>query len=336
MFYVPNLPYALFLALKARDMTFFTAVNPVIKDSGNGTESKYKTIELWSGKYFPRSVFVTARAADREKETIRKILKKNNLKFPLIAKPDIGFRGMLVKKLDHEEELFAYLERFPVDIILQDFVDYPNECGILYRKMPGEDKGSISSVTLKSFLSVKGNGISTLEELVMYDKRAIRYLSKWREHHAAEWNRIPEKDEIVTLSYIGNHVQGAQFINGNHLIDEELTSLFDRITQGVEGWHYGRFDIKYKDWESFKQGKDFYILEVNGIISEPTHIYDPIHITFLKALSVFRLHWKYLYQIAVVNKKNGVKTTPLRDFVQGLIRLRKYTGRIKKLNDTHL
>ena len=47
MFYIPILPYAFYLGLKARSTTFMSAVNPGIQNSGNGTESKYKTLELF-------------------------------------------------------------------------------------------------------------------------------------------------------------------------------------------------------------------------------------------------------------------------------------------------
>ena len=39
MFYVPVVPYAIYLALKSRSFGFFSAVNPAIEGSGNGLES---------------------------------------------------------------------------------------------------------------------------------------------------------------------------------------------------------------------------------------------------------------------------------------------------------
>ena len=59
MFYVPNLPYAFYLALRAKHSAFFSAANPCIKSSGNGTESKYDVIQLVPEKYRPKSILVT-------------------------------------------------------------------------------------------------------------------------------------------------------------------------------------------------------------------------------------------------------------------------------------
>ena len=63
MFYVPILPYAFYLAFKARHFIFFSATNPAIVHSGNGSESKYATLQLIKKKkngkrYFVRSTTV--------------------------------------------------------------------------------------------------------------------------------------------------------------------------------------------------------------------------------------------------------------------------------------
>ena len=46
MFYVPNVPYAAYLAIRAKNLVFFSATNPAIKYSGNGSESKYRTTQF--------------------------------------------------------------------------------------------------------------------------------------------------------------------------------------------------------------------------------------------------------------------------------------------------
>ncbi|NVJ88959.1 MAG: hypothetical protein HWD82_05920 [Flavobacteriaceae bacterium] len=56
LFYVPNLPYAIFLAIKAKHPVFFSVVNPAIKSSGNGSESKFATLALIPNNFKPKSV----------------------------------------------------------------------------------------------------------------------------------------------------------------------------------------------------------------------------------------------------------------------------------------
>ena len=78
----------------------------------------------------------------------------------------------------------------------------------------------------------------------------------------------------------GNHSRGSKFIDLSNLIDEQLSSTINLICLSIPDFYYGRLDIKFKDWEDLKNGKNFSIIEVNGAGSEPTHIYDPKHSIF--------------------------------------------------------
>lgn len=53
--------------------------------------------------------------------------------------------------------------------------------------------------------------------------------------------------------------------NLNYLINDNLNELFERISNSIPNFNVGRYYIKCKDIDSFKDGK-FYILESNGII----------------------------------------------------------------------
>ena len=328
MFYIPNLPYALYLTLKARNFTLYSAINPAIKNSGNGTESKFKTLELIPNKLTPKTIFVPE---TRNFEKVKVALSKNAIDYPLIAKPDIGFKGLLVKKIHSEKELQHYLNAYPIDLVLQEFINLPNECGVFYHRLPNSDTGRITSFTLKSFLLVTGNGTSTLEELVKCDKRAQHYVSMLKKNHAAKWHSIPEKGEAVRLSDIGNHAKGTQFINGNHLIDQQLTDTFDAISKEIYGWYYGRMDIKYQSIEELKKGENFYILEINGTISEPTELYDPYNASYFKALKLIRQHWDYIYQIGVQNLKNGVPSKSFFTYWKETFGLIAYVKKVSEL-----
>jgi len=246
-YYIPLLPLYGYFALRSRSLSYFTGANPAIKDGGDATETTFKTIE------------------DK--------LESVALDYPLIAKPDIGYRGLLVKKINNKQELLNYLTRYQeVKIILQEFVDFPNECGILYYRYPTKQKGTITSITLKKYLTVIGDGISSIKQLLSNDVRNNRYLNVV--NSSKTLIQIPSKNKTVILSEIGNHCKGSQFINGNHLIDKELHNFFDLLSQSIKGVYYGRFDIKFNSFEELKKGKNFKIIELNGVIAEPTHIYE--------------------------------------------------------------
>jgi hypothetical protein len=79
LFYVPLLPYAFYLAIKARSFGFFSAVNPGIEGSGNGLESKYKTLQLLPSNYCPISIFI--KKGENLENILPKIIK-NRAKTP--------------------------------------------------------------------------------------------------------------------------------------------------------------------------------------------------------------------------------------------------------------
>jgi hypothetical protein len=333
MFYIPNLPYALYLAIKAKHIAFFSAANPSIKSAGNGTESKYKTIELIPEEFRPKTVLVNSNSTI---ETVLEQLKSKKIDFPLIAKPDVGFRGLLVKKIHSIEELKSYVSKYPIVILIQEFLDYKNECGIFYHKKPNQKKGKITSITLKKFLLVTGNGSSTLKELIISNERAKRYLDLFSEIHQEKLHNIPANGQEIRLSSIGNHSKGSQFICGNHLINNKLEQTFDTLSSAIDGWYYGRIDLKYDTFEELENGTGFKILEINGIISEPSHIYDSENYTYLQALKGIRTHWKYLFQVAIINNKvYNVPYKSTKKFIAELFELRAYTKKVKRLSNEY-
>lgn len=329
MFYIPNIPFAFYHALKAKNLVFYTAVNPTIENSGIGTESKYKTMQLIPEKYLPKTIFHEANF-DISK-TLDKV-RKQQISYPLIAKPDIGFRGLLVQKIATEKELVSYLEKYPIDILIQEFLTEKNECGIFYLRYPDNQSGKITSITLKDFLHIIGDGKHTIEELIVADKRAKNYLNLIKDNPSFQLENIIKEGEKIQLSDIGNHCKGTQFINGNHLISRKLEETITTLNKQVDGWFYGRIDIKYNDFEDLEKG-NFKILELNGILAEPTHIYDTSKTNYLQALKEMRVHWKQLYKIARIN--HDTKNIPYRSTI-GLLKdvqkLKKYTKSIVKLN----
>ncbi len=328
MFYVPNLPYGLYLAFKARHLAFFSATNPCIKSSGNGTESKYETMLLVPEKYRPKSILVKP---NTNFDNVITNIQEQKIQFPLIAKPDIGFRGLLVNKINSKLDLKKYLEKYPIDIIIQEFLDYENECGVFYHRNPESETGNITSLTLKRFLYVVGNGKNTLKELILKDDRAKLYLDLFSEIHQEKLDAIPEKNETLNLTAIGNHSKGTQFINGVDLISDTLIKTFDKLSKDIPGWYYGRVDLKYNSFSNLEKGLDFKILEINGILAEPTHIYDSENYTYFKALKSIRTHWRNAYEIAITNNKKF--ETPYKSpklFTIEMLELKKYVSDIKK------
>ena len=331
-YYLPLLPMFFVRFVKAGHPNHYLATNPGIAFSGNGTESKYATINLVPQTHRPKG-FLFEKNSDPK--TALKEIGQHELDYPLIAKPDRGFRGYLVRKINDQEQLLNYLNGVGEDILIQEFIPYEQEMGIFYHRIPGSEEGQVTSVTIKEFMRLTGDGLHSLSDLIKKDDRAFLYYDIFKSIHREKMGQILDEGEEMVLSLIGNHSKGTRFINGNHLIGRELLQIIDPICKQMEGWFYGRLDIKFRDLDSFLQGEEFKILEVNGIISEPTHIYDASHqnASFLNALRSINEHWKIMHRIALINhREHGVPYPGVIDYLKNLNWLHRYSKKLKKLN----
>jgi len=164
----------------------------------------------------------------------------------------------------------------------------------------------VSSITLKEFLTVTGNGKSSIVELMQKSTRARFQIKRLKKEMGDAIDRIPSTHEKVLLEPIGNHCRGTRFINCNHLINDDLNAAFDKISVPIKGFYYGRYDLKAKTIVDFQKGNHIKIMELNGASSEPGHIYDSAF-SLIKAYRDLLYHWKRLANISAINIKNGLK-----------------------------
>jgi hypothetical protein len=308
--YVWILPYWLFLCLRTRSFFFFNASNPQIENGGFLNESKKDIHAILPEGLYPKSLHFSI-PVDPEKVWQEMILQ--GLQFPVMGKPDIGGRGRGVKKLNTRNELDFYVKQATLDFHIQAFVPFEKEVGIFYYRYPGEQKGSISGIVRKEFLSVTGDGKRTVKELLAADSRGLIYLESLAKSLKNELNLIPEKGKVLIVSPYGNHARGSLFLDDSHLTDQALTEQLDKIAGNIPEFYFGRLDIRFRDWESLKRGEDFSLIEVNGAGAEPTHMYDPKHSIFFAWKEITR-HMGIMNKISRMNHKRGI---PYLSFKEG-------------------
>lgn len=321
--YAPGFLYYLWLSLKARSLWFFSAANPSIETGGMLGEKKFPLIEMLPEKNKPKSFFVKAKTS---KVDLQNLLEENSISYPFIAKPDVGERGFLVTKITDEKILDQYLSANKVDYIVQEYVDYPVEAGVLYYRMPDEEIGSVISLVLKEFLTVTGDGVSTLKDLIGKNPRAILQWEKFKIRFADKLDYVLKSGEVMELEAIGNHAQGTKFINGNDLIDDKLIHVFDNITKEIPGVYYCRYDLRTSSIEDMKNGENIVIIEINGVGADPAHIYDPNYSIFSAWKDYYKC-WNIIYKIARINHKKGVpymSTSETRRRIKELKAYRKF------------
>ncbi|HUR10351.1 MAG TPA: hypothetical protein VM012_03230 [Flavitalea sp.] len=317
-------PLWFLLCLRARSFFFFAAANPGIKNGGFLNESKKEVFGIVPPGHQPKTVFFSHPAVP---EVVIRDLQQADLNFPMIGKPDIGGRGRGVKTLKSLDEVKLYVTNALLDFHIQEFVPWPHEAGIFYYRMPGNPKGNISGIVGKEFLSVRGDGVSTIRQILVRDPRAILQMQSLEKMLGTELDTIPAKNvERVIVPY-GNHARGAKFLDDSHRVDAALIEIIDNICRPIQGFYFGRLDIRYNSWEELKQGKNFSIIEVNGAGAEPTHMYDPRHSLFFAWKEIIR-HWWILYRISRKNHQLGF---PYLTFQEGIAMFREDKEVSKKL-----
>lgn len=324
--YGPLFLYWFFLCLKARSFFFFNTSNPTIKNGGFLMESKKEIYDLIPAELYPATLFFKA---NTPVENVLREIEQSELKFPVVGKPDIGMKGMMVKKIENKGDLLNYAENSKVDFLVQEFVPYQNEVGIFYYRYPNEEKGYISGIVKKEFLAVVGDGVSTVDQLLLKNKRAVLQIPVLRRSEKDKMNVVLKSGESLILVPYGNHVRGAKFLDDSRLIDEDLTNTIDSICKKVNGFYFGRLDIRFNSWEELKQGKNFSIIELNGSGSEPTHIYDPKHSVFWAWKEITK-HWRILYRISKMNHQ--LQKTPYMTTRMGLEMFKQNSEYVKLLN----
>lgn len=327
--YGPVYLYWLWLCIRAKSLFFFNTSNPSIKNGGFLMESKWSIYNLIPRKYYPPTLFFGQGTGPYE---VCRMVEEAGFSYPLIGKPDIGMKGLAVQKINDEHELLDYVMLSPVNFLVQEFVPYENEVGIFYYRYPNEKRGHISGIVSKEFLGVKGDGVSTVRELLQNDKRYILQLPVLTETYGSKLEIVLTEGEEFLLVPYGNHVRGAKFVDSSHLIDEALNSTIDAICQQVDGFYYGRLDIRFNSWEELKEGKNFSIIEINGAGSEPTHMYDPRHSIFFAWKEITK-HWAILAKISRMNHQKTKR--PYMNVRSGFSMLKESSRYLKLITESN-
>lgn len=284
-------------------------------------ESKYDVLKLIPGQYKPKTIRIQYPYTSTHVLTV---LSDNDFRFPVIFKPDLGERGFMVKQIFNETDIEQYANKLHADFLIQELVDLPVECGVFYTRFPEEKSGKVTSLVLKEMLTVTGNGKSPLQELILAKPRAKLQWEVLKEVHAEKLATNIPKGVIVELNVIGNHCLGTKFLNGEYLINDKLTQTFDSISKQIEGFYFGRYDLRCASIEDLYEGK-IKIMELNGCGAEPAHIYQP-GFSLWRALIILFMHWKNMFTISAQNHKRG---TPYMPFKEGKIIYRKFKAAVQ-------
>jgi membrane protein DedA with SNARE-associated domain len=340
LFYVPLVLQWIGLGARYRSLMLPTIANPRIEMAGLFGESKVSYLDQVQGderKWLaPYVSLVRGRdtAASADAEAALGLMSQAGLGFPIVAKPDIGWRGYGVRLVPDAEALRVYVDAFPADarFILQRNISYEGEAGVFYLRQPGEAEGRVPSLTLRYFPFVIGDGHSTVRELIRREPRA-----RWkahlhlgaREHRglaAGQLERTPAAGEVLRLAFIGSNRVGGLYRDARAYITSELERRFDAISRAMPEFYFGRYDIRFASLERLQQGEDFSIIEINGAGAEAIHVWDP-NMGLGEAYRTLFAYQADLFEIGARNRARGFAPASLRQFFGAIRKQRRLIRR---------
>lgn len=313
---LPVLLKVLALGVRHRDLALFTAANPAIPAGGFVLESKsriLRDLEAASPGLVARfAVLPAGLPLAQSIERVQGFMAAHGLTFPIVLKPDTGERGEGVAVVHDGRQLVSALAALPGDVLVQEFVPGP-ELGVFYYRFPGEERGRIFSVTAKTLPVVVGDGASTLEELILADERAVCMAPMFLARHRERLAWVPAAGERVLLGELGNHCKGALFRDGSALLTSALEAVIDGAARRYPGFFFGRFDLRGESEEGLPAGR-FKVLELNGVTSEATHIYEPGASLVAAWRTLFR-QWELAFAIGAENARRGARPAPVPELL---------------------
>jgi len=317
LFYPPVIIYILYLGLRHRCLMLFTLSNPSIHLSGVLGESKREILDGLKARrdLIARYDVIPAHMPAAEKEqAVISFLDHNKMTFPVVLKPDYGQRGMGVAVIRNIQAVQRYFETPRPATIVQEYA--PGfEFGVFYYRLPGQPRGHVFSITEKRFPTVTGNGKHDLEHLILKDPRTVCMAPYYLRLMDERRFTVPGDEETVQLVELGTHCRGAVFHDGRWIKTIEMERTIDEICQGFEGFYFGRFDIRANSLDEFRLGRGFKVIELNGVTSESTNIYDPGNGLFNAYAVLFR-QWRIAFKIGDRNRRLGMKPCTVMEFLK--------------------
>jgi len=306
LFQAPMVLVWAWLAIKYRGTTVWTAANPGIPDGGLVGESKFEILCRLDQRWVAPTIYIGRDRPDLRLEWLKAEIDSRGWSLPLVLKPDQSQRGEGFRVIRDWDQAAEYLASDPAAAVAQVYHPGPFEAGVFYYRFPGQSRGHIFSVTDKVFSKVVGDGRSSLRELIWHHPRFRMQAVRFETRHARRLDQVIPRGEEFQLALAGSHCQGTLFLDGARLITPRLRQRLDAIVFGhFEGFFFGRFDIRYADQERFTAGEDLFIVELNGVSSESTNIYDPKH-SLLFAYATLARQYELMFRIGRANVDRGV------------------------------
>ena len=322
-----ELPFYIYLGLccliQRVSIPTLAKANSALDHGEIGIGSKFHTQQQFDQQLFLPTTLLAADLTISEKTSAIQSLAALH-DYPLILKPDIGLVGKGLIKVMDEQAAHESAHKISGNYLLQKFTPFTFECGIFYTRKSGQPK--ITGINQKHFPSVIGDGKSNLHQLAQQHYRYTHHWSTFLQYF--DLSKIPMLGEEVCLSFIGSHTMGCKFTDDTHWLTSELETRIFSVFDSQPHFNFGRLDVKAESKDAMLRG-EFVIIEINGVSSLPTHMFDPDHSLF-EAYKIFFEHGRCLVDIAKEHRHDAMDLLPFHEI------LKRVKNNQKKLDDLHM
>lgn len=158
-------------------------------------------------------------------------MERTGLCYPLVTKPDLGWCGFGVRRIDERDALACYVAAYPPGerLVLQEWLGAAGEAGLFYLRRPGAPSGELIGVLLRHFPRVVGDGVHTVAQLKDADPRACRLGRDGASEPCCDLRRIPALGEVVRIASVSFTRVGGGYEDGTpHMTPELQRALIRR------------------------------------------------------------------------------------------------------------
>ena len=281
--YIPLVPYLLWLIIRHRSPTLFTAANPGIATGGTVGESKaaiLRCVERVGGPVAEFSLVAPHSDYGVRVRAATQWMDETGVPFPVIVKPDVGEQGWGVALICTRRGLERYFQCMQVAVIVQRYV-HGIEAGIFYCRRPGAERGQIVSI------------------------------SESIHHREVRADPCPEGAPSIVFGFTCHDAEYRDACDWKSL---QLERTIDEVGRAVPGFFFGRFDVRAESVDALRRG-EFMVIELNGVLSESIQIYDPA-VTLARACVTLFRQWRVAFEIGAATRARGTVPTRLREIVR--------------------
>ena len=321
MFYLPMACYYLYLSLRFRSPTLFTACNPGLSKGNLFQESRSWILKKLNGSapFVVRHRLIGgSESAAAKIDLATDFIQQHDLDYPVVLTPDEGRCNDDAVKVRSTQQLEQHLDEAKSDQMIREHIA-GREYGIFYCRYPNESSGRIVSITEKRLLKLTGDGHSNIEQLIWQDDQAFLTAPYHLRKHDDKLFDVLNKGEEFDLSEAENNRRGLWLLDVSPIRTAELEATIDRISKQIEGFYLGRYDIVSSSVDELRDGRNFTIVGLSGVSLAANRIYSP-DTSLWQAYANSMRHWRLAFDIGAANRRRGHKPASVRKLVELVVR----------------